>query len=62
MHISTADGFVRAAPANPFLARCCALVEAVIGHKFRVRLTMADVLIEAGIPTLLADIPTPPRA
>lgn len=48
---------VRAAQANPLLAQCYALVEVTIGHRFRLKLAMVDVLAEAGIPMLPDDTP-----
>lgn len=51
---------VAAAQLHPLLTQCYELVERTIGHRFRMDVSLADVLTEAGIPPLPADTPLEP--
>jgi 3'-phosphoadenosine 5'-phosphosulfate sulfotransferase (PAPS reductase)/FAD synthetase len=51
------DELVRAAAANPVLAQFYELTERTIGHRFRLDISMADVLAAVGIPPLPDDTP-----
>lgn len=48
---------IRAAQANPLLAQFYGIVEVTIGHRFRLKLAMTEVLADAGIPMLPDDTP-----
>jgi 3'-phosphoadenosine 5'-phosphosulfate sulfotransferase (PAPS reductase)/FAD synthetase len=51
---------VAAACLHPLLAQCYELVERAIGHTFRMDVSLADILEQAGIPPLPDDTPLDP--
>lgn len=51
------DELLRAATANPVLAQFYELTERTIGHRFRLDISMAEILTAVGIPPLPDDTP-----